>query len=124
MRHPGRAAPLFSIDFCRLAENTRYPFINVISQTVTEEALAARLRTLGGTLHRGWALQGFEERNDGDQKLYEARITHRESEQTALVQTSFIVGADGGSSTVRHTAGIGFEGGVYVRRHMPSWMAC
>jgi 2-polyprenyl-6-methoxyphenol hydroxylase-like FAD-dependent oxidoreductase len=79
------------------------PFVN-ISQSEVEELLEARAIELGVRIHRGHAFTGLSQDADGVTASFDTdagAVTHR---------SSFIVGADGAHSTVRHALGIGFDG--------------
>jgi len=79
------------------------PFVN-ISQSGVEELLESRLAELGVPVHRGYRLVGVDSDTDVVRATFETdagRLTHR---------IAYLVGADGAHSSVRHAAGIGFEG--------------
>lgn len=69
-----------------------------------EEALRLRLEELGGVVELGTALLGFEQTDDG----VAANIIA--DGVTTTVAARWLVGADGGHSTVRKQAGIAFVG--------------
>ncbi|MFD6277622.1 FAD-dependent monooxygenase [Streptomyces sp. NPDC060209] len=72
----------------------------MMPQWRTQEILIARLRELGGDVLFSAALTGLSQDADG----VTARLT------TGEVRASYLVAADGGSSTVRRTLGITMEG--------------
>jgi pentachlorophenol monooxygenase/3-(3-hydroxy-phenyl)propionate hydroxylase len=79
------------------------PFVN-ISQSEVEELLESRLAELGVSLHRGYRFVGLDQDADAVRATFETdagRLSHR---------VAYLVGADGAHSSVRHAAGIGFEG--------------
>lgn len=76
----------------------------LVPQFLTERVLRDRLAELGHAPRYGHELVGFEQDADG----VTARVATPDGERT--VRAAFLVGADGGSSHVRKTLGIGFEG--------------
>ncbi|MEV5838728.1 FAD-dependent monooxygenase [Nocardia sp. NPDC052112] len=81
-----------------------YPNAWLIPQHRTDAALRAGLRRLGGTVEFGCELVGFKQRPDA---VVATVVNTAGSEEIAA---RYLVGADGGSSAVRKTLGIGFEG--------------
>lgn len=86
-----------------------------ISQIVLEPALVGSLRTKPTVQHRfGTALEGFVQDAHGVTALL------RDAEgRTEQVRARYLVGCDGGGSTVRRVLGIGLDGTPGVR---PSYM--
>ncbi|MEU6760345.1 FAD-dependent monooxygenase [Streptomyces sp. NPDC046685] len=83
---------------------TPYPYALMVPQNQTEAVLLARLRALGGDVHRPYEVTGVAQDADG------VTLT------TATGQTlraAHAVGADGMHSVVREAAGIGFTGSAY-----------
>ncbi len=79
------------------------PFVN-ISQSEVEELLEARATELGVRIHRGHRFTALTQDDDGVSATLDTddgTVTHR---------SSFLVGADGAHSTVRHALGIDFAG--------------
>ncbi|WP_329129708.1 FAD-dependent oxidoreductase [Streptomyces sp. NBC_01476] len=76
----------------------------LVPQFRTESRLRERLAELGHTPSYGCELVGFEQDPDG----VTARIAAPDGERT--VRAAYLVGADGGSSFVRKSLGIGFPG--------------
>ena len=97
-----------TIPFDRLP--TRYPYVLMVPQYVTERILADRHRQCGGDLYRGWALADL--RMDATGGV--ATLGH-EHGTTRAVRARYVVGADGMHSTVRERAGIGFRGAAYAQ---------
>ncbi|MEV0335409.1 FAD-dependent monooxygenase [Nocardia sp. NPDC050717] len=81
-----------------------YPNGWVLGQSDTEAILRARLTALGGRVEFGTALVDVTQDDIG----VTAVLARGESRQT--VRASYLVGADGGASTVRKRLGIAFEG--------------
>ena len=86
------------LDFSGLP--TRYPFLLNILQRRIERLLEARARELGVRLRREVAVTGLRQSAD------RVEIETTEGELTA----AYVVGCDGGRSTVRKLAGIDFPG--------------
>ncbi|MBP2326913.1 2-polyprenyl-6-methoxyphenol hydroxylase-like FAD-dependent oxidoreductase [Kibdelosporangium banguiense] len=76
----------------------------LVPQFLTERVLRARLAEMGHVPHYGHELVGFEQDENG----VSARIATPDGER--VVRVGYLVGADGGSSFVRKSLGIGFEG--------------
>ncbi|MFD9789434.1 FAD-dependent oxidoreductase [Streptomyces sp. NPDC059070] len=83
---------------------TRYPYTLLTPQYETEAVLLARLRELGGDVHRPYEAAAIEQNADG------VTLTMRTGER---LRAAYAVGADGMHSAVRDAAGIGFTGGAY-----------
>jgi 2-polyprenyl-6-methoxyphenol hydroxylase-like FAD-dependent oxidoreductase len=87
-----------------------YPFVLSYPQDEHEQFLEAELNELGVQVEWNTELISFEERDD----LISATLHAPEGEQT--VETGYLCGCDGASSTVRHQLGFSFEGGTYEQR--------
>lgn len=81
--------------------DTAHSYVLGIRQTVTDRLLADRAVELGTEIRRGCALVGLEQDDDG--------VTV-ESADGARLRSRYLVGCDGGRSTVRRLLGIGFPG--------------
>jgi 2-polyprenyl-6-methoxyphenol hydroxylase-like FAD-dependent oxidoreductase len=94
----------------RMAEPTEptpdvpYPNLWFVPQFRTEEILRARLAELGGHVELATELVGFTQDADG------VTATLRHGGVDEVVRVDYLVGADGGKSTVRKQAGIEFVG--------------
>jgi 2-polyprenyl-6-methoxyphenol hydroxylase-like FAD-dependent oxidoreductase len=99
-----RAVPLFDLGLA----DTGYPYLLFLSQAETERILADHLAAAGIAIERGVELVGLQAGGD----LISATLRHPDGREE---QTSarYLVGCDGGRSTVRTAAGIGFEGSSY-----------
>lgn len=86
-----------------------YPNVWMIPQWRTERILRDRLAELGGAVERGTTLRAFT--TDADADGVTATLTGPDGEQA--VRADYLVGADGGGSTVRQTLGVGFDGETY-----------
>ncbi|UMB70550.1 FAD-dependent oxidoreductase [Mycobacterium paraterrae] len=94
---------LMPVDFTGLP--TAYPYTLMISQADTEAMLAERLTELGGAVLRPKELIGLAQDRDGVTATFADGDT---------VRARYVVGCDGGHSTVRERAGIGFAGSEYA----------
>jgi rifampicin monooxygenase len=81
--------------------DTTYPFVLGIPQTTTDRLLAERATELGAEIRRGHAVVGLTQDDHG--------VTAELSDGTT-VRSRYLVGCDGGRSTVRKLLGIGFPG--------------
>ena len=82
-------------------ESVPYPNTLMAPQCCTETILRQRLHALGGEVEFGIALATFTQ----NEHSVEATLTNGE-----VVRTDFLVGADGGHSTVRKALGLQLEG--------------
>ncbi|HEY0700505.1 MAG TPA: FAD-dependent oxidoreductase [Micromonospora sp.] len=80
---------------------TRFPYALAVPQWTTEQVLTERLTSLGGRVLRPYRLMSLAD--DGDRAV----ATFADG---TTVRARWVVGADGMHSTVRQSAGIGFEG--------------
>lgn len=86
---------------------TRYPYVLVLPQSVTERTLLACLRDLGADVRYGTRLESFVQDGEG----VELRLRGAQGEER--LHCRFLVGCDGAHSVVRERAGIAFEGAPY-----------
>ncbi|HET8776435.1 MAG TPA: FAD-dependent monooxygenase, partial [Candidatus Limnocylindria bacterium] len=87
------------------------PFVN-ISQSEVEDVLEARLRELGVPVHRGHRFAALTQNADGVTATFETHdgaVQHR---------SSYLVGADGAHSAVRHAIGMDFAGYTFDDRFL------
>jgi 2-polyprenyl-6-methoxyphenol hydroxylase-like FAD-dependent oxidoreductase len=80
---------------------TRHNYGLVLTQSRVEEILAGRVDELGVPIHRGRAVTGFAQDDEG--------VDVETGDGTPL-RARYLVGCDGGRSVVRKAAGIGFPG--------------
>ncbi|MDD7920203.1 FAD-dependent oxidoreductase [Actinomycetospora callitridis] len=85
-------------------DTTRFPFLLNTSQRRTEEVLTDLVATSGGCVERDRRLIGFRQERDG---VVVQVAGPRVSEE---IRAGWVVGADGGRSTVRRTLGLPFRG--------------
>ncbi|WP_042393629.1 FAD-dependent oxidoreductase [Streptacidiphilus carbonis] len=83
---------------------TAYPYALMVPQDQTEAVLLARLRELGGDVHRPYEVSDVQQDEDG------VTVTTSTGE---TLRAAYAVGADGMHSAVREAAGIGFAGSAY-----------
>jgi 2-polyprenyl-6-methoxyphenol hydroxylase-like FAD-dependent oxidoreductase len=105
--HAGRretALPLFDFGLT----DTAYPYLLFLSQAETERILGDHLAAVGVTVERG--LELIELRSGQD--TVSAVLRHDDGREEP-VHARYLVGCDGAHSTVRDTAGIGFDGSSY-----------
>jgi 2-polyprenyl-6-methoxyphenol hydroxylase-like FAD-dependent oxidoreductase len=89
-------------------EDTAYPFLLFISQAETEAALNEHLGEQAVDVERGIELVEFQA---GEQDVI---CTLRQgNERMERLHARYLVGCDGAHSSVRHGAGIPFEGAAY-----------
>ncbi|MGW2250569.1 FAD-dependent monooxygenase [Kitasatospora sp. NPDC001660] len=106
---PGAPAPVpafvfgaFPLPLHRLDENPLHAF--PVPQHRIEEVLGARARELGINIRREREVRGFTQDGDG------VTVEVHGPDGVERLRTRYLVGADGGRSTVRKLAGIGFPG--------------
>jgi 3-(3-hydroxy-phenyl)propionate hydroxylase len=84
---------------------TAYPFMIGLEQFKTEALLAKRLREAGVEVERGMELVSFQDAGDH----VSVRLRHPDGSERAD-EFAYLVGADGGHSTVRTGLGLQLEG--------------
>ncbi|MFC9324369.1 rifampin monooxygenase [Kitasatospora sp. NPDC057015] len=85
--------------------DTAHPYGLAVPQPVTERLLNERALELGAEIRRGCELVGLSQSDDGDG----AGVTVELADGTQL-RSRYLVGCDGGRSTVRRQLGVGFPG--------------
>jgi 2-polyprenyl-6-methoxyphenol hydroxylase-like FAD-dependent oxidoreductase len=81
--------------------DTAHPYVLGIPQTTTDRLLAERATEVGAEIRRGCELVGLSQDEDG--------VTAELADGTQL-RSRYLVGCDGGRSTVRKLLGVGFPG--------------
>lgn len=81
--------------------DTTHPYVLGIPQTTTDRLLAEHATELGAEIRRGCELVGLSQDEDG--------VTAELADGTRL-RSHYLVGCDGGRSTVRKLLGVGFPG--------------
>ncbi|MBM0259956.1 rifampin monooxygenase [Micromonospora sp. 4G55] len=81
--------------------DTAHPYVLGIPQTITDRLLAERATELGAEIRRGCELVGLSQDDHG--------VTAELADGTQLC-ARYLVGCDGGRSTVRKLLGVGFPG--------------
>ncbi|AHI01966.1 FAD-dependent monooxygenase [Kutzneria albida] len=94
----GHFAAVFGLDLAGLSE--QLPGMLGLPQAHTERLLAERAGELGVRVERGWRLTGLAQDADG--------VTAQAGDR--CLRARYLVGCDGGRSTVRKTAGFAFPG--------------
>ncbi|SOE69099.1 2-polyprenyl-6-methoxyphenol hydroxylase [Burkholderia sp. D7] len=111
--HRARVANLYSngqrlarLDFDPL--QTRYPYLLFLDQSVTERLMTEHLASFGVRVERGVELMRFRQGSAG----LEAALRHRNGAEESI-RPSYLIGADGAHSTVRHGLDIEFIGKTF-----------
>ena len=92
--------------------DTPYPRAFTIAQNLTEEILRSRLAELGGRIEYGVELISLE------QSAAEVVLTLSTAMGEESQRASYVVGCDGGRSTVRGQLGVSFEGDTDETRRL------
>ncbi|MFH8571844.1 FAD-dependent oxidoreductase [Streptomyces sp. NPDC017993] len=99
----GRRLIRFDTDYSRLP--TRFPFTLMVDQVITEAALRGAAARRGVAVEWGVRLTSFEDRGDG----VTCELAHADG-RTETVEAAWLVGCDGGHSTVRKALGLKLVG--------------
>ncbi|HLH99025.1 MAG TPA: FAD-dependent monooxygenase [Xanthobacteraceae bacterium] len=123
MARVGLVAPIFqfwdrpsgeliaAFDHAVLKNDTRYPFVVQCEQFKTARLLLERLRGFANAeILFGHAAVGVRQDDDG------VELEVRGPEGTAKHRGNYLIGADGGRSTVRKQCGIAFDGFTWPER--------
>jgi 2-polyprenyl-6-methoxyphenol hydroxylase-like FAD-dependent oxidoreductase len=106
----GEGKPAGNISFLEdgADDRTPYPFALVLEQDRTERLLIGGLEEAGGGVEWDTELVSLTSTTDG----VRATIRPKDGEEETI-EAGWSVGADGASSPVRHSLGLGFEGDTY-----------
>lgn len=95
-------------DFERLKDETRYPYVVQTEQHKLALMGIERLRQIGARVEMGQRLVSLSQNETG----VEART------ETSVFRGDYLIGCDGGRSTVRRSLGIEFEGFTWPERFL------
>jgi len=95
-----RSETWLGANFSCLAPYTRFPFVLILPQNVTEEILEARLQTANVQVVKGERASGIRVSDDGDLEVLFG--------SGKVIKAHYVIGADGARSSVRQMVGIGF----------------
>jgi 2-polyprenyl-6-methoxyphenol hydroxylase-like FAD-dependent oxidoreductase len=87
---------------------SRYPYVAMIPQDVTEGLLLAELRRSGGEVSYGTEALAVEQTEDA------VKVQLRSGGEDRWLSAAHVVGTDGAHSAVRHALGLDFGGGSYA----------
>lgn len=95
------------------ATDTPYPFMLLLPQSQTEGILIDDLKRLGMTVERSTQVENLEQDANGV-------TVHAVGANGAPVtlRSSYVIGADGAHSAVRHALGLAFEGAKYPQNFL------
>jgi len=97
-------------DFARLAGETAYPFVVQTEQHKLANLAIARLRGMGNAeVHMGARVTGLIQKSESVEVLCEDQLRFT---------ADYVIGADGGRSTVRKSLDIEFEGYTWPERFL------
>lgn len=92
--------------------DTRYPFVAMVPQDVTEKLLVENLTRLGAKVEYETTLVSAHQTDTGVEAIINCHGT------SAVIEAKFLVGCDGAHSTVRNLVGLPFDGGDYAEQYM------
>lgn len=87
---------------------TRYPYVAMVPQDVSEALLLGELARAGGAVSYEVEVLSVEHATDA------VKVQLRTGGQVHVVRAAYVVGTDGAHSTVRHALGLDFAGGSYA----------
>ncbi len=100
-------------DFSVLRDDTRFPYVVQCEQHKLANMTIERLRGLAhASVEFSARVSGFEQFDD------RVEVTVESASGTGTITGSYLVGADGGRSTVRKALGIAFEGYTHPERFL------
>ena len=98
-------------------DETFFDYLLTLRQKYTEDVIGAAYRKCSGrSILYGTKLQGYRLIKSASDHKVEATISAGPGSDTRSLQCKYLVGADGGRSTVRSLAGIPFEGDISNRQ--------
>ncbi|MCE7549813.1 FAD-dependent monooxygenase [Streptomyces thermodiastaticus] len=106
----GRKLAALKADYSELP--TRFPMTVMVDQAITEKVLRDAVGRLGGSVEWGVRLESLDQDADG----VTVRLRHADGREET-VRTPWLVGCDGGHSTVRKLLGL-----VLVGRSSETWL--
>lgn len=89
--------------------DTTHPYVLGIPQTTTERLLTQHALDLGVEIRRGTEVTGFTQDDDGVEAVLSG---------STRLRSRYLVGCDGGRSTVRRELGVGFPGDPSRHDHL------
>ena len=96
---------------------TFFDYLLLLRQKYTEDIIGAAYKKCGDrSIHYGTKLQGYRLTKDASDHRVEATISAGSDSDTKTIRCKYLVGADGGRSTVRSLAEIPFEGDISNRQ--------
>ena len=105
---------LLDVSFSGIGRNdTPYPYIFFLSQSINEEILEESLNKLGIQVERQTTFERFTQ----SESEVSAHIKHTDG-TIEVIEAKYLVGCDGAGSHVRKSAGLSFEGGTYHQEFM------
>jgi 2-polyprenyl-6-methoxyphenol hydroxylase-like FAD-dependent oxidoreductase len=87
---------------------TAFPFLFILEQNKNEKLLYDHLQSLGGNVTWQHSLESFTQDNDGI-----IAIADNAAGEQIEIKASWLIGADGARSQVRHQLEMPFKGGTY-----------
>lgn len=109
-RPTGRKVAEFDHDV--LKQDARFPFVVQTEQHKLARMAVRRLRDLGVPVHFSTRVDSVDQSEDG------VRVTVAGPEGMRTIAGAYLIGADGGRSTVRKALGIEFEGYTFPERFL------
>jgi 2-polyprenyl-6-methoxyphenol hydroxylase-like FAD-dependent oxidoreductase len=104
---------IVEFDFARLKDDTRYPFVVQCEQHKLANIALERLRALpNATIAFSARVTGLAQHAD------RVAVEIEQASGTRTLAASYLIGADGGRSTVRKALGIEFEGYTHPERFL------
>jgi 2-polyprenyl-6-methoxyphenol hydroxylase-like FAD-dependent oxidoreductase len=89
-----RSSELVAVDFTTLKAYTRYPYVLLLPQNITERELGKKLRELGVSVHRPKKVVRVSHGDDVEGTI---GVTFESGE---VIRARYVIGADGARSMV------------------------